>query len=222
MTHGYPRPQLRRDGATNLNGPWLFALDPDASWSSPSDVRWDTTIEVPFAPETPASGIANTSMFRACWYRRAVRLPAPAAGARVLLHFGAVDYVATVWINGHRAAQHEGGYTPFSIDITDLLNRKHETQVIVVRAEDDPRDMSKPRGKQDWQPEPHAIWYPRTTGIWQTVWIEQVPATRIDSLDWSNDLARFELGVAARIDWPASRRPSVARALVDRRGDRCR
>lgn len=202
MTHGYPRPQLRREGTVNLNGPWQFALDPDAPWSTPADVRWDSTIEVPFAPESPASGIANTTMFRACWYQRAGRIPRPPEDRRVVLHFGAVDHHATVWVNGQLAVSHEGGYTPFSVDITELLSSQTESQVIAVRAEDDPRDMSKPRGKQDWQPEPHAIWYPRTTGIWQTVWIEHVPATRIDSLHWSSDLARFELGLEARIAGP--------------------
>lgn len=199
MTHGYPRPQLRREGSINLNGPWLFAIDAEGRWSSPGDVRWEATIEVPFAPETAASGIGDTSMFRACWYRRAVRVARPADGRRLLLHFGAVDYAATVWVNGHRAATHEGGYTPFSADITDLLERTGETQTIVVRAEDDPRDLSKPRGKQDWQAEPHAIWYPRTSGIWQTVWMEAVPATRVEGLQWSSDLDRLEVGVDARI-----------------------
>jgi hypothetical protein len=94
---------------------------------------------------------------------------------------GAVDYSARVWVNGKLAATHEGGHTPFFADITDMLRRR---QAGVVRAEDDPHDLTKPRGKQDWQLEPHSIWYPRTTGIWQTVWLERVPHLhRQDPLD---------------------------------------
>src|SRR5205809_5946936 len=89
---------------------------------------------------------------------------------------------------------HEGGYMPFCADITDLLNERGP-QTIVVRAEDDPSDLAKPRGKQDWQLNPHSIWYPRTTGIWQTVWMERVPATRIGCLRWTPCLARWALGL---------------------------
>src|SRR5205814_5456149 len=101
----------------------------------------------------------------------------------VLLHFGAIDYYSTIWFNGHVAATHEGGYTPITVDVTRLL-RQGAPQILVVRAEDDPADLAKPRGKQDWQLEPHSIWYPRTTGIWQTVWVEVVPETRIGKLRW--------------------------------------
>ena len=204
--HGYPRPQLRRAGATNLNGPWLFAIDRDAAWRTPDHVRWAGPIETPFAPETPASGIGDTRFYRACWYRRVVRVAKPPPGQRLLIHFGAVDFAATVWVNGQLAVTHEGGYTPFTADITDLLHpaghRLSETQTIVVRAEDDPHDLSQPRGKQDWELQPHAIWYPRTTGIWQTVWLEHVPVTRIGAVRWSSDLQRFEIGLDCRIDGP--------------------
>ena len=218
MTHGYPRPQLRRGGAVNLNGPWLFALDPDAAWSTPEQVRWGRLLETPFSPETPASGIGDTSMFRACWYRRAVRIAPPPPSHRVLLHLGAVDYTATVWVNGRVAVTHEGGYTPFSADITDLLNRRHESQTIVVRAEDDPRDLSKPRGKQCWHPDPLDIWYPRTSGIWQTVWLELAPVTRVGDLRWSSDLQRFEIGLEARVD--GARRDDLRLRVRLARGDR--
>ena len=192
----YPRPQLRRQSWRSLNGRWEFALDPDGRWAHPHEVRWDRTIRVPFAPETPASGINDTSFYRACWYRRLVDVPRPGNGARLLLHFGAVDYTATVWIDGVAAGGHRGGYTPFAHDITDLVPDSGPWAV-VVRAEDDPADLAKPRGKQDWQLEPHSIWYPRTTGIWQTVWLEEVPATRIDRLTFTPNLARWELGVGA-------------------------
>ncbi len=113
---GHPRPQLQRDGWVSVDGPWDFAIDPAAAWTSPGEVQWDRTITVPFTPETPASGVARTDFFHACWYRRTVSLPALADGKRLLLHFGAVDYRATVWLNGRLAAEHEGGYTPFAID----------------------------------------------------------------------------------------------------------
>jgi beta-galactosidase/beta-glucuronidase len=100
-----------------------------------------------------------------------------------------------VWINGYEAGTHEGGYTPFTIDLRRFARSSH--LAIVVRAEDDPVDLAKPRGKQDWQLEPHSIWYPRTTGIWQTVWVEQVPATWIERIRWTANLERWELGLEA-------------------------
>jgi beta-galactosidase/beta-glucuronidase len=196
--HDYPRPQLQREHWTSLNGKWDFAIDADGSITSPDDVNWKRPITVPFAPETPMSGIEDTSLFRACWYRRTVDTPPLNDGERLLLHFGAVDYLATVWVNGHVAARHEGGYTPFTADITEML-APGKTQMIIVRAEDDPLDLAKPRGKQDWKLDPHSIWYPRTSGIWQTVWLERVPATYIRRLRWTPNVARWEVTLATLI-----------------------
>src|SRR5207244_8977845 len=106
--------------------------------------------------------IHNTGFYKACGYRRTLERPRLTEGQHLLLHFGAVDYMATVWINGQLATQHEGGYTPFYVDATEFLTAE-PMQSLVVRAEDDPSDLSKPRCKQDWQLEPHGIWYPRTT-----------------------------------------------------------
>ena len=195
---GYPRPQLRRAEWQSLNGIWEFALDPAARWSSPSDVRWTGHIVVPFAPEAPASGVDAPGFFKACWYRRAFALPSLGEGCRLLMHFGAVDSEATVWINGLQAGRHEGGYTPFTVDVTPFLIDGHEQQ-LVVRAHDDPADLAKARGKQDWQLHPHSIWYPRTTGIWQTVWHEIVPPTYIDHLRWTPNLERWEIGLEASV-----------------------
>jgi beta-galactosidase/beta-glucuronidase len=189
---GYPRPQCRREAWMSLNGEWQFAIDETAIWRHPGDVEWSETIRVPFAPEALASGIGRTGFFLVCWYRVGCRLPPHQAGERWLLHFGAVDWRATVWVNGHYAGEHEGGYTPFSLDVTDRLGPDGDCE-IVVRADDDPHDLAKPRGKQDWQLEPHSIWYPRTTGIWQTVWLEKVPPTRIGRLAFTPNLARWEL-----------------------------
>jgi hypothetical protein len=199
QARGYPRPQLRRSGWWPLNGLWDFALDALGRWSAPAEVGWSSRIRVPFSPETDASGIGDTGFYRACWYRRSFTRPQLAPGERLVLHFGAVDHTATVWVNGARCSHHEGGYTPFKVDITDLFH-SDGPQDIVVRAEDDPADLAKPRGKQDWQLEPHSIWYPRTTGIWQTVWLERVPTTRIERLRWTPNLARWELGLEAHIE----------------------
>src|SRR5829696_1998572 len=195
----YPQPQLRRSGCSTLDGTWQFSLDPDASWSLPEQVLWNATIVVPFSPETPASGIGETGFFRACWYRRTFDAPTLAPGERLFLRFGAVDYAATVWVNDRVVVTHEGGYTPFVTDITDALVSGAE-QTVVVRAEDDPHDLAKPRGKQDWEIEPHAIWYPRTSGIWQTVWLEVLPATAVTRIAFTPHLARWEIGLEAWID----------------------
>jgi beta-galactosidase/beta-glucuronidase len=202
---GYPRPQLRRQNWISLNGEWQFAFDPDAVWHEPSNVVWTETIRVPFAPEAPASGLGYTGFLRACWYKKQIALPLHTDGDRWLLHFGAVDYSATIWINDVSVGGHDGGYTPFTFDITRFAGA--DACEIAVRVEDDPHDLSKPRGKQDWQLEPHSIWYPRTTGIWQTVWIEHVPATRIGRIAFTPNLARWEIGIEAWLD--GERRPDL-------------
>jgi beta-galactosidase/beta-glucuronidase len=191
----HPRPQLRRAGWFNLNGEWDFAMDREAAWVHPRDVEWGGPIQVPFAPETEASGIHDAGFFKACWYRRVLEIPPSSrTGRRLHLHFGAVDYEATVWANGVRVAHHRGGYTPFTADVTEATLTGREIE-IVVRAHDDPHDLAKPRGKQDWQLHPHSIWYPRCSGIWQTVWLEEVPETRIAKLRWTPTLERWEIGI---------------------------
>jgi beta-galactosidase/beta-glucuronidase len=196
---GYPRPQFRRRHWTSLNGSWEFELDPEGTLARPEDVPWSARIEVPFAPETEQSGIANTGLYNACWFRRTFVAPRLNDGERLQLHFGAVDYRATVWVDGTLAGRHEGGYTPFELDITDALRAANEEHTIIVLAEDDPGDLAKPRGKQDWQLEPHSIWYPRTTGIWQSVWLEKTPAVRLKSLQWIPNLERWEIAVDASV-----------------------
>src|SRR5688572_21855733 len=107
---GYPRPQLRRNSWYSLNGAWEFAFDQARTWREPSAVCWSHRITVPFAPESPASGIGRTEFLSACWYRHRCELAARATGERWILHFGAVDYAATVWVNNVRVGSHEGGY----------------------------------------------------------------------------------------------------------------
>ncbi|MDQ6833567.1 MAG: glycoside hydrolase family 2 [Chloroflexota bacterium] len=197
----YPRPQLVRDAWLSLDGVWNFASERTACWRGPSEVQWDNRIMVPFAPETPASGVHDTDFHAVCWYQRTFDAPALESGARLILHFGAVDYAATVWVNGTIVTRHTGGYTPFSADITEYLVPAGP-QSVIVRAEDDPHDLAKPRGKQDWQREPHAIWYPRTSGIWQTVWLEPIAAHSIKRLTWLPNLHRWEIGLEAIIMGP--------------------
>ena len=199
--HGYPRPQLRRTRWISLNGTWDFALDANGKWREPDEVHWTTSIQVPFAPEAPASGIGETGFFKSCWYRRRVPPPPYASDEHLLLHFGAVDYKASVWVNGTYAGAHEGGYTPFTLDVTRFVEPGDALEII-VRSDDDPLDLGKPRGKQDWQLEPHSIWYPRTSGIWQTVWLEPVPATRIGGLRWTPDVDKWEIGVDVAVEGP--------------------
>jgi beta-galactosidase/beta-glucuronidase len=200
-TRGYPRPQLQRDNWTSLNGEWEFAIDKDARLTSPAGVKFNKRIIVPYAPETVLSGVNDTGFYDAVWYRRSIDTPRFGRDERVILHFGAVDYAAAVWVNDQLVATHEGGYTPFSADITDVLKGRGK-QTVVVRAHDDAQDLSKPRGKQDWLLEPHSIWYPRTTGIWQTVWLEVVPATHIKSIRWTPNLQRWEFDLTVRLDGP--------------------
>ena len=199
--HGYPRPQLQRTEWWSLNGTWECAIEHTRRWLRPADVTWDRTIVVPFAPECAASGIGHSGYLQCVWYRRSLEVPPTSDGERLILHFGAVDYRTTVWIDNVIVARHEGGYTPFEADVTDLV-RHGDSHILVVRAEDDPHDLAKPRGKQDWQPDPHSIWYVRTSGIWQTVWLERVPPTRITSIRWAASLERWEVSLDLRVEGP--------------------
>lgn len=191
----YPRPQLQREQWLSLNGRWKFTFDDEGRFSQPKDISdWKYDIQVPFAPESILSGIHDPGFHPNCWYEREFAL-FPHQG-RVLLHFGAVDYHTRVWVNGQLVAEHEGGHTPFKADITSVLHFSG-IQRVTVWAADDPHDLAKPRGKQDWQLQPHSIWYPRTSGIWQTVWLEQVPEIYIDRLSWTSHFERWEIGLEA-------------------------
>lgn len=193
----HPQPLLKRSQWQNLNGLWKFAFDQQGKHVQPSDLsEWTDYIEVPFTPESIKSGINDQSFHANCWYEREFETP-PGEG-RLLLHFGAVDYRARVWVNNQYIAEHEGGYTAFTLDITHALNDSG-TNTITVWAQDDPQDLAKPRGKQDWQLKPHSIWYPRTSGIWQTVWLERVGTTYLGNLRWVPDCERWEIGFEAAL-----------------------
>lgn len=160
----YPRPDFQREKWLPLNGEWDFSFD---------EPIFDQKILVPFACETKLSGIHDTSFHNAVWYRRSFSLPEPMHDRQILLHFGAVDYTCRLWVNDQFIREHTGGQCGFSADITDALNASGEN-VIVLEAQDDPADLEMPRGKQYWKPESESIFYTRTTGIWQSVWLEAV------------------------------------------------
>jgi beta-galactosidase/beta-glucuronidase len=206
----YPRPQFRRPDWVNLNGKWRFAFDDEevglargwyrvgAESLRASDSPFDRRIIVPFCYQSKLSGIADTSFHDVVWYVRTFESPlSDATEERLLLHFGAVDYRATVWVNGVQVAEHEGGHTPFYADVTPVLQEGEN--VVVVRADDPSRDVTIPRGKQYWKEESEGIFYTRTTGIWQTVWLEPVSRRRIDTLRLTPDVdaacVNVEVGV---------------------------
>ncbi|MFJ7218423.1 glycoside hydrolase family 2 protein [Amycolatopsis sp. NPDC098790] len=178
----YPRPQLTRPRWLNLNGVWEYAGWP----SSPDEPRpsgYAERILVPFPPESALSGIGRRD--EVLWYRRLVEIPPDWRDQRILLHFGAVDQTAKVWVNNQLVATHEGGYTAFSADITDVL-RASGPQELTVRAEDRTDIEPFPVGKQ--RNAPGGICYTASSGIWQTVWLEPVPQSRIERLDLTPDL----------------------------------
>ncbi|WP_026877231.1 glycoside hydrolase family 2 protein [Jiangella gansuensis] len=171
----YPRPQFRRQRWLNLNGRWGFEIDRGDSGLERGlrDAPLSGEILVPFAPESTLSGVGDRDFLRAVWYRRTIRVPEEWAGQRVLLHFGAVDHDTTVWVDGTEVGRHRGGFSSFTFDITDVAPAGAEVP-LVVRARDEP-EAPQARGKQSRDYAPHAAKYWRTTGIWQTVWLEPVP-----------------------------------------------
>ncbi|PWH07646.1 beta-galactosidase [Brachybacterium endophyticum] len=178
----HPRPQLQRENWVNLNGRWQFEIDRGDSGRERGLLERDlaTEILVPFPPESEASGIGDRDFLEAVWYRRTVRIPANWEGLRAVVHFAAVDHDATVWANGIEVARHRGGFTPFSADLSKVAG-PGESVELVVRARDS-REALQARGKQStFYGASHAT-YHRVTGIWQTVWLEGVPADEIRSL----------------------------------------
>jgi beta-galactosidase/beta-glucuronidase len=172
----YPRPLMTREHWTNLNGLWNYAI---TSKDGKQPVTFDGEILVPFCIESSLSGVQKeVGADKALWYQRDFMVPKAWKGQRVLLHFGAVDWMADVWVNGIKVGSHTGGYTPFSFDITQALNGK--TNELVVRVWDPTDDSYIPHGKQ--VNNPRGIFYTAVTGIWQTVWMEPVPDSYIASL----------------------------------------
>jgi len=191
-----PDPQLARPGWVDLTGEWEFAHDDDdvgldQGWTT-TDHRLGAVITVPFPPESELSGVGDSGFHRVIWYARTIQAEPAAPQESVLLHFGAVDHSCRVYVNGALAAEHLGGMTSFAVDITHHLVPGGD-QRITVRVVDDPRDVAQPRGKQDWRTETHGIFYERTSGIWQPVWLERVPRVHLTGLSWTTDLVRAEV-----------------------------
>ena len=205
MSGMHPRPQLTRDEWIDLQGEWDFSFDEqdiglDEGWwrrFPPAPLR----ITVPFPPESPASGIGNQKPHPVVWYRRRIAPPPMTPGHHLVLHIGACDYSASVWCNGQLVGTHEGGHTPFSCNLEPAW-RDDELE-IVIRASDDPKDVTQPRGKQDWLDNPHRVWYPRTTGLWQPVWLEVLPVRYISAVTWRPDPERGVIGCEVTLEGKA-------------------
>lgn len=195
----YPRPSLVRDNWINLNGQWQFEIDHANTGMERKFWERETLsdkILVPYAPESVLSGIGYTDFMLAVWYRREFDLPAEPSDGRILFHIDACDYRTVVFINGKKVGEHVGGYTPFAFDITDVAVRGGKNTVVVY-AYDNTRDPLQPTGKQDnVYDNVHKCWYyTRTTGIWQTVWIEFVPDTYIEKIKLTPDVDNKKLRV---------------------------
>ena len=192
----YPRPQMVRERWLNLNGLWDYAITAKEA-GRPDD--WDGQILVPFAVESALSGVGKpVGSANALWYRRMIRVPKDWRGGRVLLHFGAVDWECTIWVNGLESGTHRGGYDPFTLDITGALKRgaKQEIALRVLDPTDD-ANSAIARGKQVMKP--HGIFYTAVTGIWQTVWLEPVSDPHIVRLKTMPDIDRAVLTVEAEL-----------------------
>ena len=196
----YPRPQFARRDWLCLNGTWQFEIDQGDTGIERglANRNLSGSITVPFCPESRLSGVENHDYLNAVWYRRSVTIPPAWDGRRVLLHFQAVDFDATVWVNGTEAGRHRGGFSPFTCDLGGVVAPGDEA-VITVRARDT-HDRPQPRGKQAREYSPSGAIYVRTTGIWQTVWMEPVPETALRRPRLTPDVA----GGMIRMEQPLS------------------
>nr|WP_294903373.1 sugar-binding domain-containing protein [uncultured Lacibacter sp.] len=191
----YPRPHLVRSNWSNLNGLWEYAILPKSEQAIPSQLQGK--ILVPFAVESALSGVGKTvGKDSVLWYKRVVSLSS-VKNKKTILHFGAVDWQCTVYVNGKEVGSHQGGYDPFSFDITSAL-AKGAKQEIAVRVWDPSDEGPQPRGKQ--VKSPHGIWYTPVTGIWQTVWTEAVAATYIADTKQTPDVDHKAVHVSAKVD----------------------
>jgi beta-galactosidase/beta-glucuronidase len=191
----YPRPQMVRTEWKSLNGLWDYAITP-ANENIPK--TFQGKILVPFAVESALSGVGKpVGQDNILWYRTRFTVPKSFKNKHILLHFGAVDWLSDIYVNGTRAGSHQGGYDPFYFDITDLLNSK-EQQLLELRVTDPADKGPQPRGKQ--VSKPSGIWYTSVTGIWQTVWLEAVPVTYVSSLKMVPDIDRQILSLDVRVE----------------------
>lgn len=197
----HPNPQFQRKEWLNLNGKWNFQIDKSKSGLEQKfyepQTKFDRTINVPFCPESVLSGVEYKDFMAAVWYSREFTVPEKYKNLRTILHFGAVDYKATVYVNGQKIGSHKGGYISFEFDITDFLT--DGANILTVYAEDDTRNPLQPRGKQSEKYYSHACDYTRTTGIWQTVWLEFVPQSRIKSIKLFPNVENCSVDIQAEV-----------------------
>ena len=195
----YPKPQFMRENWLNLNGEWQFEIDNGNSGAErklfEASQEFSQKINVPFCPESKLSGVENVDFMNSVWYKREFEITKKQLEGRVVLHFGAVDYKTTVYINGNKCGSHKGGYVSFSFDITDYAVLGKNT--VTVHAEDDTRSRMIPSGKQSEKYSSWGCYYTRTTGIWQTVWLEFLPEAHIKSVKYVTDINNATININA-------------------------
>ncbi len=197
----HPKPQFERNDWMNLNGEWQFEIDRGNSGEErkiyADDVILKNVIVVPFCPQSKLSGIEDRDFMNSVWYKRVFELTEAQLSGRVYAHFGAVDYLATVYVNGQKCGSHKGGYVSFTVDITDAVHAGANT--VTVHAEDDERNRLIPTGKQCMAYYSRECDYTRTTGIWQTVWLEFVPETHIEKVKYYPSVSAGTLTLMADV-----------------------
>ncbi len=202
----YPRPDLKREKWQTLNGFWLFDFDPHnrgirEKWYK--EHKYSRQIEVPFVFQSKLSGIKSEEKSDVIWYSKEFTIDSGLKKGRCLLHFGAVDYKADVWLDGYYLGSHEGGYTPFSFDITDAVSAQTESYTLTVRCEDS-QDCTQPRGKQSFRSSPFECWYTPSSGIWQSVWLEGVGDYYIRSIRLTPDVDEAAIDAEICLNLPPS------------------
>ena len=197
----HPKPQFDRENWQNLNGEWQFEIDNarcgEAKEFYKNDYKLNSKINIPFAPESPLSTIGNTDYMFAVWYKKTINITKAQLQGRVVLHFGAVDYISVLYINQVKVGIHKGGYTSFSFDITNFLVEGEN--VICLNAQDDPTSYCIATGKQDKKFKPSGVLYTRTTGVWQTVWLEFTPKTYIKSAKYYPNVKDGSVNITANL-----------------------
>lgn len=201
----YPRPQFQRADWMNLNGVWDFDYDDERvgleeKWFK--EHVFTKKITVPFCFQSESSGIGDREFHDVVWYKRDFELARDCSKKVIMLHFGAVDYAATIWVNEELIGKHEGGHTPFSLDISHAV--QSGANKLVVRVEDFSDDVTLPRGKQYWKEQSDLVFYTNTTGIWQTVWIETLPQHYIERVRLTPDIDHNEIHLdISTVNWKA-------------------
>jgi len=196
----YPNPQFKRNDYEILNGTWEFEIDNSLSAIERGILnkeKFDGTIIVPFCPESSLSGVGNKDYMHSVWYKREINIPEEKLSGRVVLHFGAVDYTASVYVNGKIVTVHNGGFVSFEADITDFVTAGSNT--VIVNAFDPLKTEALPGGKQSKEFNSHGCFYTRTTGIWQTVWLEYTPKAYIKNVKYYTDIEEGTVTVSAEV-----------------------